>query len=246
MIATSATLAAAGSMDYAARNLGLPEAGSLQLGSPFDYERATLLATPSGRPEPNDRGYDAAVADALVRLVTASQGRALALFTSHAAMRHVGDLVRDELEGQGIAVLVQGRDGSPAQLTSNLVSSPRTVVLGTASLWEGVDVRGDALSLLIIAKLPFAVPSDPIHRARSDLYDDPFAEYSLPAAILRFRQGFGRLIRDRTDRGVVAVLDPRVRTKRYGAEFLSALPPCSTLIADLPEVAERTREWLAR
>ena len=246
VVATSATLAAGGSMAFTAGQMGLPDAGTLALGSPFDYERATLLATPTGLPDPGSRGYEEAAADAVTRLALASEGRALALFTSHASLRRVADLSRGALEAEGISVLVQDRDGAPRQLMRNLVNDPRSVIFGTASFWEGIDIRGDTLSLVVIARLPFAVPTDPIHRARSELYDDPFGEYSLPGAILRFRQGFGRLIRDREDRGVVAVLDSRVRTKRYGREFLEAIPRCTRLNASIEEVAARTREWLAR
>lgn len=245
VVATSATLAANGSMEFAARRLGLEAPRTLQLGSPFDYEASTLLAAFTDVPEPNDPGYHDAVAAAIVELVRASEGRALALFTSNAALRKAADLVRAELEGDGIAVLAQGVDGSPRQLTENLVQKPRALVLGTTSFWEGVDIRGDALSLLIIARLPFAVPTDPVHRARGEQYESPFAQYSLPAAILKFRQGFGRLIRDRDDRGVVAVLDRRIFEKRYGSEFVNSLPACTRIKANADVVALRTREWLA-
>jgi DNA polymerase-3 subunit epsilon/ATP-dependent DNA helicase DinG len=120
------------------------------------------------------------------------------------------------------------------------------VLLGTSSFWEGVDVVGDALSCLVIARLPFAVPTDPVFAARSELFDDPFREYAVPQAILRFRQGFGRLIRSRTDRGVVAILDRRLHTKRYGRAFLDSLPDCTVRVGsanDLPELASR---WLER
>jgi DNA polymerase-3 subunit epsilon/ATP-dependent DNA helicase DinG len=177
--------------------------------------------------------------------VSASEGRALALFTSHSALRQVAALARRELEDEGIVVLVQGVDGTPRQLIDNLVANPRTVIFGTSSFWEGVDVRGEALSMLIIARLPFAVPTEPIYRARSEQYDNPFEQYALPGAILRFRQGFGRLIRDREDQGVVAVLDRRIYEKRYGQQFVAALPPCTRLKADSATVAERAREWLA-
>ncbi|MYD28822.1 MAG: hypothetical protein F4X03_07920, partial [Dehalococcoidia bacterium] len=246
VIATSATLAAGGSMVFTADQMGLPDAGTLALGSPFDYERSTLLATPTGFPDPGSQGYEEAAADAVTELALASEGRALALFTSHASLRRVADLSRGALEAEGISVLVQDRDGAPRQLMRNLMEDPRSVIFGTSSFWEGIDIRGDTLSLVVIARLPFAVPTDPIHRARSELYDDPFGGYSLPGAILRFRQGFGRLIRDREDRGVVAVLDSRVRTKRYGREFLEAIPRCTRLNAGIEEVAARTREWLAR
>ncbi len=245
VIATSATLGSGDSMAFAAEQMGLPEAATLALGSPFDYERSTLLATPTGLPAPNAPGYDEAVARAIAELACASGGRALALFTSHAALRRAAALARPALEADDIEALVQG-ERSPRQLIDRLKQHPRAVAFGTVSLWEGVDVRGDALSLLIVARLPFPVPTDPVHRARATLYDDDFSEYSLPIAVLRFRQGFGRLIRDRTDRGVVAVLDARVRTKRYGARFIEALPPCTRLTADIDATADRTREWLAR
>lgn len=244
VVATSATLSAAGSMDYSARRLGLESPESLMLGSPFDYKSSTLLAEFTDVPEPSARGNLESVARAVAELVRASQGRALALFTSHSSLREVASLVRPELEGEGIAVLAQGLDGSPRQLTENLMANPRTVVLGTSSFWEGVDIRGEALSLLIIARLPFAVPSDPVTRARSEQYSNPFGQYSLPQAILRFRQGFGRLIRDRNDRGVVAVLDPRTYQKQYGRQFMAALPECTRIRAETAAVAVRVREWL--
>ncbi len=246
VVATSATLASGGSMQFTAERMGLPDAERLALGSPFDYERSTLLATPTGLPEPNARGYDEAVADAIVELARASEGRALALFTSHAALRRTARRARKALEADGITVLTQGGNRSARQLIEHLREHPRSIVFGTAGLREGVDVRGDALSLLIIARFPFPVPTDPIQQARSDLYDDAFSEYSVPAAILRFRQGFGRLIRDHADRGVVAVLDARVGTKEYGRRFIEALPPCERLTADVGDTAARTREWLAR
>jgi DNA polymerase-3 subunit epsilon/ATP-dependent DNA helicase DinG len=246
VVGTSATLSAAGNMEYAARRLGLAEAETLQLGSPFDYERATLLAAFTDIPEPNDRSYAPSVARAIARLVVASEGRALALFTSHASLRRVAELIRPELKPEGIVVLAQGVDGPPRQLTENLLNNPRTVVLGTSSFWEGVDVKGDALSMLIIARLPFAVPTDPVYRARSEQYDRPFEQYALPGAILKFRQGFGRLIRDRDDRGVVAVLDRRIYEKNYGEQFVAALPRCTKIRADTDTVALRAREWLAR
>jgi DNA polymerase-3 subunit epsilon/ATP-dependent DNA helicase DinG len=246
VVATSATLSAAGSMEYAARRLGLEGPETLQLGSPFDYKNATLLAAFTDIPEPNDRGYAQAVAEAVVELVLASDGRALTLFTSHAALRQVAELARPRLEEAGIVVLAQSTDGSPRQLTEHLANNPRSAIFGTSSFWEGVDVRGEALSMLIIARLPFAVPSDPIYKARSEEYDNPFMDYALPGAILRFRQGFGRLIRDKEDRGVVAVLDRRVWEKQYGGKFVAALPECTRFRGETAAVAARAREWLER
>jgi Rad3-related DNA helicase/DNA polymerase III epsilon subunit-like protein len=246
VIATSATLSAAGSMEYAEHRLGLERPEKLQLGSPFDYRSSTLLAAFTDVPEPNHPDYSDALAEAIVELVRASDGRALALFTSHASLKRVSGLARGPLEDSGIVVLAQGIDGPPRQLTENLIDNPKTVVFGTSSFWEGVDIRGDALSMLIIARLPFAVPSDPIYRARSEQYDNPFNQYALPGAILRFRQGFGRLIRDREDRGVVAVLDRRIYDKQYGPQFISALPECTRIRGDSHDVAQHAREWLQR
>jgi predicted DnaQ family exonuclease/DinG family helicase len=246
VVATSATLSAGGSMDYAVRRLGFESPETLQLGSPYDYKRSTLLAAFTDIPEPNDRDYGAAVGRAVVQLTRASNGRALALFTSHSALRNAAGAVRSELEADGIVVLAQGVDGSPRQLTENLKANPRTLILGTSSFWEGVDIRGDALSMLIIARLPFAVPSDPVHKARSEQYDSPFGQYALPGAILKFRQGFGRLIRDREDVGVVAVLDRRVWEKSYGTQFVNSLPDCTKFRGETTMVAERAREWLER
>lgn len=245
VIATSATLATGRDARYVARQLGLDEARFEQLGSPFDYERSTLLAAVTDLPEPSDRSFNPAAADAIAQLALASEGRALALFTSHAALQEVARRVREPLEEQGIAVLAQGIDGYPARLAQQLVEEPRSLILGTSSFWEGVDIRGEALSLLIITRLPFAVPTDPIYQARSALHNNPFGDYSLPAAVLRFRQGFGRLIRDSQDRGVVAVLDRRIFAKTYGETFASSIPRCTRLKADLATVADRTREWLS-
>jgi DNA polymerase-3 subunit epsilon/ATP-dependent DNA helicase DinG len=246
VVATSATLSANGDMGFAAKRLGFEDPDTLQLGSPFDYANATLLCAVEDVPDPSDRAYLDGVARAVIELTRASEGRALALFTSNAALRKVADLVRAELEASGIIALAQGVDGSPKQLTDQLRNNPRTLILGTSSFWEGVDIRGDALSMLMIARLPFGVPSDPVYKARSEQYGDPFGEYSLPAAILKFRQGFGRLIRDKEDRGVVALLDRRIWEKRYGKQFIDSLPPCTKLKAPASVVAGHAREWLAR
>ncbi|MGE3076798.1 MAG: helicase C-terminal domain-containing protein [Dehalococcoidia bacterium] len=244
VVATSATLSTNNDMSFAARRLGFEDPETLQLGSPFDYPNSTLLCAVEDMPDPSDRRYLEGVADAVTKLTIASEGRALALFTSNAALRRVAEMVRPELEAAGILALAQGVDGSPRQLTEQLRNNHRTLILGTASFWEGVDIRGEALSMLMIARLPFGVPSDPVFRARSEQYDDPFGQYSLPAAILKFRQGFGRLIRDKDDRGVVALLDRRVWEKRYGKQFIDSLPACTRLKAPADTVAMHARQWL--
>ena len=245
VVLTGATLAAQGSFDYVRERLGLPDARELLLDSPFDYRQAALLLVPSDMPEPDSPDYRDAIARALIDLARASGGRALALFTSHSALRTAHALTREPLMAEGIEVLAQGIDGSPRHLVQQLKSSPRTMVLGTASFWEGVDIAGEALSLLVIARLPFNVPSEPVFAARSAQYDDPFAQYAIPQAALRFKQGFGRLIRSRSDRGVVAVLDRRLVSKAYGAAFLDSLPPCQVREAPLRELAALTSGWLA-
>ncbi|HEY8491761.1 MAG TPA: helicase C-terminal domain-containing protein, partial [Dehalococcoidia bacterium] len=244
VILTSATLTTGGRFDYVKQRLGLAEASELALGSPFDYRRAALILLPSDMPEPNGRGYAQAVERAIVDLCRASGGRALALFTSHAALRAARRAVREPLAREEITVLAQGVDGTPRELLNRLKSEPRTVVLGTASFWEGVDVVGEALSLLIIAKLPFSVPTEPIFAARSQHFEEPFLEYALPQAVLRFKQGFGRLIRQKTDRGALVVLDRRLRSKAYGRLFLESLPACTVREARLAALPDYVARWL--
>ena len=244
VVLTGATLAVQGSFDYLRRRLGLDDAVELLLDSPFDYRRAALLLVPSDMPEPGWPDYTEALSRALVEIARAAGGRALALFTSHAALRTAYGLAKGPLQAEGIDVYAQGVDGSPRYLVQTLRSNSRAVVLGTSSFWEGVDIAGEALSLLIIARLPFNVPTEPVFAARSAEYDDPFAEYAVPQAALRFKQGFGRLIRSRSDRGVVAVLDRRIVSKSYGAAFLDSLPPCRVREAPLRDLAGLTAEWL--
>ncbi len=246
VIATSATLFPGDDERYTLRALGLDDAETVRLGSPFDYERAALLATVTDLPEPGAPGYLDAVAEAVVQLAVASRGRALVLFTSHEALRAVRERAASALRDRGLLLLAQDVDGSPRQLIEQLRTDPNTVVLGTASFWEGVDIRGEALSLLVITRLPFPVPTDPVFLARSEQYESPFREYALPSAVLRFRQGFGRLIRHRADRGVVVVLDRRLIQRSYGRAFLDALPACRQLKAGLETVVRETRRWLER
>ena len=245
VILTGATLCVDGSFGFLRERLGVPEdAVEEQFGSPFDYRRAAQLLVPTDMSDPSDRGYQWAVEETLLELVLASEGRALALFTSHQALAATADRIRGPLEDAGIVVLAQGIDGSPRRVISALEENPRAVVLGTASLWEGVDLPGPAVSLLVIARLPFAVPTDPVYAARSEQYDNPFLQYAVPLAIVRFRQGVGRLIRRRNDRGVVAVLDGRITTKRYGASFIRSLPPFDLQETSVHGFAMETRRWL--
>ncbi|MCU0495407.1 MAG: exonuclease domain-containing protein, partial [Chloroflexaceae bacterium] len=241
-VLASATLSVDSSFAFVKERLGLPEAEELQLESPFNYEKQALVFIPNDIPEPNQRGYQQMVEDALIKLCTATGGRTLALFTANSALRQSYAGIQDALEAQEIAVLGQGIDGSRRSILERFKEQPRTVLLGTSSFWEGVDVVGDALSVLVIAKLPFSVPSDPIFAARSEQFADPFADYSVPQSILRFKQGFGRLIRSREDRGIVVVLDKRLLTKKYGQQFLHSLPNTRVRtgpLAQLPLLAAR-------
>ncbi len=246
VILTGATLTTTDGFAYQRERLGIEDARELQLDSPFDYRSAALVLLPRDIPDPGQPGYQTAVQSAVLEMVRASQGRALVLLTSHSAVRATAEAIRGPLEADGILVQAHGVDGPPGRLIATLREHPRCVVLGTATFWEGVDIVGEALSLLVIAKLPFAVPSEPVFAARSQLFDDPFGEYALPGAVLKFRQGFGRLIRRRTDRGAVAILDRRVRSKQYGQAFLDALPGCRVEDVAAAAMPVRVRDWLDR
>lgn len=246
VVLASATLSIDGSFDYVKQRLGLDAApiDEIQLDSPFDYQRSTLLYLPNDMPEPSERTYQRALEDALIDLATATGGRMLALFTSNTALRQTYRAIQEPLEDQEIVVLGQGLDGSRRSLLQRFKEHPRAVLLGTSSFWEGVDIVGDALSVLVITKLPFAVPSDPVFAARSELFDDAFTSYAVPQSILKFKQGFGRLIRSKEDRGVVAVLDRRLLTKRYGKLFLGSLPHCTTQQGPLKNMPLAAARWL--
>ena len=227
VILTSATLSAGGDFEYLKRRVGVGEnADELLVGSPFDYERAAQALIPEDMPQPNANGYVPAVADVLAQLGRSLEGRTLALFTSHSTLRAVAQRLRPMLEPHGIPVMAQGVDGSAPYLMSAFADDPRTVLLGTASFWEGVDMPSGLLKALVITRLPFQVPSDPIVQSRSALYEDPFGEYSVPNAVLRYRQGIGRLIRNKDDRGTIVVLDSRIISHGYGRTFQSSMPPC--------------------
>ncbi len=246
VVLTSATLSAGGDFSYLRQRLAAEEAEELLLGSPFDYRQAALLYVVNDIPEPNRPGYQQAVERGILELAKATHGRLLALFTSYTQLQRTSQAITPGLLEAGITVYEQGSGASPQALLDEFRQAEGAVLLGTRSFWEGVDVPGDALSALVIVKLPFAVPSDPLVAARAETFTNPFEEYHLPEAVLAFRQGFGRLIRTRTDRGIVAVFDRRLLTRRYGRAFLDALPPCTRHqgpMHRLPAVAAR---WLSR
>lgn len=245
VILTSATLTAAGEFDYLRGRLYAEDAYELAVGSPFDYETATLLYIPNDIPEPGDRqGHQRQMERALIHLCRATGGRTLVLFTSYAQLRSTSKSIAPALAGDDIMVYEQGKGASPHTLLETFRAADKAVLLGTRAFWEGVDVPGEALSVLVIAKLPFSVPTDPIVASRAETFEDPFYQYTLPEAILRFRQGFGRLIRTQYDRGIVAVLDRRVLTKQYGRAFIESLPPCSVEVGPLAKLPRAAEQWL--
>ena len=234
-ILTSATLAVGGNIAPFAERLGLGDARMRVWDSPFDFAHQTLCYLPPGLPEPRHSGYVSAVVTAVVPVLRASEGRAFVLFTSHRALRQAAEQLEERLD---YALLVQG-SAPRDELLRRFRTTPRAVLLGTASFWEGVDVRGEALSCVIIDKLPFAPPDDPINEARARalkaLGRDPFIEYQLPQAVIALKQGVGRLIRDAGDRGVVVLCDPRLLSKAYGRVFIESLP-AMPLCRDIEDV----------
>ena len=227
VILTGATVAYEKNFERFRNSIGLETGTDLVLGSPYDYKKNTLIAVPEDMPAPGDPGFANATADVLVDIAKSSAGRVLALFTSISALDSARKAITPVLSQQGIRVIAQGADGSPARIMRMLAEEGPTIALGTSSLWEGVDLQGASLDALVMARLPFPVPSDPIVAARSEQFEDGFSEYSIPEAVQRFRQGFGRLIRSRTDRGVFVILDNRIVTKNYGIKFQRSLPRCT-------------------
>lgn len=246
VVLTSATLCTDNSFDYIRDRLHAWDVEEIAVGSPFDYESSTLLYLPTDIPEPGTPGYQKGVEAALAELIIAIRGRTLVLFTAYSQLQTTARSIRDRLAQAGIVIFEQGGGVGRAQMLENFKNTEQAALFGTRSFWEGVDVRGDNLSCVAIPRLPFSVPSDPIFQARSETFENPFYQYSVPESILRFRQGFGRLIRTKNDRGVVTVLDRRVISKAYGRAFLDSLPEVTVrrgTMADLPQAA---REWIDR
>lgn len=244
-IFTGATLRTGDGFGFIQERLGLWDVTTATVASPFDYARSTLLYLPNDLPQPNHPHYQQAVEQAIIAAATANDGRTMALFTSYAQVRTTASAIRAPLDRLGITVLQHGMS-SRRRLLSEYRDTTKAVILGTRSFWEGIDLPGDELLALLIVKLPFAVPNDPLIAARSAELENPFEEYTLPDAILRFRQGFGRLIRRMDDRGVVVLLDSRIWQKRYGQAFLDALPACTMRHAPLMNLADEITAWMEK
>ncbi len=245
VVLTSATLSAEGSFRYFKSRVGVDADASEKLvGSPFDYKRAAQLLIPEDMPAPSHERY----VDALTRVVgdlgQQLGGHTLALFTSYSALRAVAQRIREPLLAHGIQVLAQGTDGSAPQLMAAFAEEPNSVLLGTSSFWEGVDLPPGLLKALVLTRLPFQVPTDPVVKARSDQYADPFNEYSIPNAVLRFRQGMGRLVRNKEDKGTIVVLDQRISGRSYGKSFLRSIPPCTMTPCNIASVGALAAMWI--
>jgi len=248
VVFTSATLAVADSFDYFKRGVGLEARSTheMVLASPFDYLSQALLCLPTDLRDLVDIAFLDQVATVVGEIADAIDGRTLVLFTSHQQLRDVADRLRVRSSAGGLAVLAQNVDGTRRQLLAQFQEDPRSILLGTSSFWEGIDVPGDALSCVVIVRLPFRVPSDPLQLARSAMLADPFGQLALPEAVLRLKQGFGRLIRRQSDRGAVVLMDHRIANRTYGAAFLDALPRAAVHVGQCHEMAPAIAQWLAR
>jgi DNA polymerase-3 subunit epsilon/ATP-dependent DNA helicase DinG len=247
VVLTSATLRSDDDFAYLQERLQAESMATASLDSPFDYRQNCLIYLPNDLPDPNERGaYQQAIERSLVELAAALDGRTLALFTSYNQLQQTAQAVRARLALGSIAVYDQVESSNRMATLEGFKSAEKAVLMGTRGFWEGIDIPGVALSALMITRLPFPVPNDPIIAARSETFNDSFRDYMLPEAILRFRQGFGRLIRSKTDRGIVVILDKRITGKAYGAQFLAALPPCTIQHGSLQNVSQAAKNWLSR
>jgi len=251
VVFTSATLAAGNDFSYFARETGLEgDLHCVAYPSPFDFESQALVIGVRRGPDPRERGWAESVATTLHALLVDPGRKTMALFTSYRDLGRVSRAL-EALHPEGAVPaylrLAQGDGDTAAQMLERFRREPRALLLGTASFWEGVDLPGDDLEVLVLTRLPFGVPTEPRFRARAERLEEaggnPFTDLYLPEAVLRFKQGFGRLIRRRSDRGIVAVLDPRLLGKGYGRRFAAALPVAVTEASDPAALARRAATW---
>ena len=244
---TSATLAVGATFDYFRSRVGLgPGIEELILPSPFDFLHQALVCLPADFPAPEHETFDQEVEEVVASVARRVGGRTLVLFTSHRQLRDVHAALKHRVDLDEVLILGQGIDGQRRQVLKSFEEAERPLLLGTASFWEGIDVPGEKLSCVIMVRLPFPVPTEPVYAARAEQVRDPFAQLALPQAALRLKQGFGRLIRRSTDRGAVVILDNRILGRDYGKAFLDVLPPASRFVGPAAEIAHRVGEWLER
>ena len=245
-IFTSASLAVAGNFHYFLSRAGLgEETETLLLPSPFNYLDQALVCLPTDIPDPESEDFEQAIEEVVADVASRLGGRTLTLFTSHQQLRDVYTGLKHRSDLDDVLILGQGIDGQRRHLLRAFEESEHPLLLGTASFWEGIDVPGEHLSCVVIVRLPFPVPTEPVFAARAERMRDPFLQYALPLAALRLKQGFGRLIRRRSDRGAVVILDARIVGRDYGRAFLEALPPASRYQGPLARVGERVEAWVA-
>ncbi len=244
---TSATLAVGGSFDYFRSRIGVgPEAEELILPSPFDFLHQALVCLPTDLPAPEHDDFDLGVEQIVAALAHRVGGRTLVLFTSHRQLRDVHAALKQRVDLDDVLILAQGIDGQRRQLLKAFEEAERPLLLGTSSFWEGIDVPGERLSCVVMVRLPFPVPTDPVYAARAERVRDPFTQLALPQAALRLKQGFGRLIRRSTDRGAVVILDNRILGRDYGKAFLDVLPPASRFVGLSAAIPDQVGDWLEK
>jgi ATP-dependent DNA helicase DinG len=224
--------------EFFAGRVGLENYEATKVGSPFDYQKQVTLYIEKDLPEPNSDGFAEAACEAIKKYILQTKGRAFVLFTSYQMLIGFVEKLKDWLADNGLELLQQGAGLDRTELLKRFKKDQRSVLFGTDSFWQGVDVAGEALSNVIIVRLPFAVPDTPLLAGRLGQIrqqgGNPFVDYQLPMAIIKFKQGFGRLIRTKTDTGIIVILDSRISSKSYGEKFLAAIPKCKTEIVTRP------------